>query len=248
MPEISPSKYLVQASWADVPHLSQKDKRELRASTEPHLLSAVTEGVPSLGAGAIYPIPLDEVLVDPFAIPKHWPRAYGFDVGWNRTAAVWGAIDRDSDVLFLYTEHYRAHAEPSVHSTAIKARGDWIPGVIDPAARGAAQRDGTRLIIEYQELGLNLTMAEKSSSAGIHAVWDRLATGRLRVFRSMRNWQAEYRIYRRTPEGKVVKEHDHLMDATKYLAISGLDMAVVKPADIFRQPVSQLPRLTRAGY
>ena len=204
--------------------------------------------MPSLGAGAIYPIPLDEVLVDPFPIPKHWPRAYGFDVGWNRTAAVWGAIDSDSDVLFLYTEHYRAHAEPSIHATAIKARGAWIPGVIDPAARGASQRDGSRLIIEYQELGLNVMMAEKSSSAGIHAVWDRLATGRLRVFRSMRNWQAEYRIYRRTPEGKVVKEHDHLMDGTRFLVISGLDIAIVKPQDVFRQPVSQLARLTRAGY
>ena len=150
-----------------------------------------------MGAGSIYPIPLDEVLVDPFPIPQHWRRAYGLDVGWNRTAAVWGAMDSDSDTLFLYTEHYRAHAEPSIHATAIKARGAWIPGVIDPAARGSSQRDGRRLIIEYQELGLNLTLAEKSASAGIHAVWDRLATGRLRVFRSMRNWQAEYRIYRR---------------------------------------------------
>ena len=178
--------------------------------------------------------------------PDHAFICNGFVV--SNTAAVWGAIDSDSDVLFLYTEHYRAHAEPSIHATAIKARGAWIPGVIDPAARGASQRDGSRLIIEYQELGLNLMMAEKSASAGIHAVWDRLATGRLRVFRSMRNWQAEYRIYHRTTEGKVVKVNDHLLDGTRYLVISGLDIAIVKPQDVFRQPVSQLARLTRAGY
>ena len=212
------------------------------------MLSAVEEGVPSMGAGSIYPIPLDEVLVDPFPIPQHWRRAYGLDVGWNRTAAVWGAMDSDSDTLFLYTEHYRAHAEPSIHATAIKARGAWIPGVIDPAARGSSQRDGRRLIIEYQELGLNLTLAEKSASAGIHAVWDRLATGRLRVFRSMRNWQAEYRIYRRSPGGKGVKGHDHLMDGTRFLVISGIAMAITKPPDIFRRPVSLSARLTKTGY
>lgn len=248
MPEVTPTKYIVQAGWDDVPHLSQQTKRELLDSIEPHLRDARTKGTPSLGSGAIYPIPLDQILVDPFPIPDHWTRVYGLDVGWNRTAAIWGALDDTNDVLYLYTEHYRAHAEPSAHAMAIKARGGWIPGVIDPAARGAMQRDGRRLIMEYQSLGLDIMPAEKAASAGIQMVWDRLATGRLIVFRNCQNWQAEYRLYRRNKDGLVVKENDHLMDATRYLVISGLQYAKTKPVDIFMPSKARTGALTKAGY
>lgn len=248
MPEVTPSKYLVQAGWDDVPHLDEKTKAELRASAEPHLLTSRTEGAPSLGAGAIYPIPLEEILVDPFKVPDYWHRIYGLDVGWNRTAAIWGALNRDTDVLYLYAEHYRGQAEPSAHVQAIKARGDWIPGVIDPASVGSGQRDGKRLIIEYQELGLNLMMAENSREAGLKMVWDRIATGRLLVFRSMRNWQAEYRIYRRDTEGKVIKNNDHAMDATRYLVISGLILAKTEPPKMMMGHNSMAGSLTKAGY
>ena len=53
-------------------------------------------------------------MVDPFELPLHWPRGYGLDVGWNRTAAIGGAHDRDTDVVYLWSEHYRGQAEPSV--------------------------------------------------------------------------------------------------------------------------------------
>lgn len=229
MPEVSPSRYMVQASWDDVPHLDAQTKEELLASTPPHLRAARTRGEPGLGAGAIYPIDLAEVLCDPFAIPPYWPRAYALDVGWNRTAAVWGAWDRTVDCLYLYTEHYRGQAEPSIHATAIKARGEWIPGVIDPAARGRQQKDGEQLLAVYLGLGLLLTPAQNAVEAGIYAVWERLSTGRLKVFRTLQNWQAEYRLYRRDENGKIVKAFDHLMDASRYLVLSGPAVATVQP-------------------
>ena len=230
MPEITASRYLVQCGWADIPHLTEKTKEELRSSTPPHLLDAVEFGNPSLGAGAIYPLALSEVLIDPIEIPPYWPRAYALDVGWNRTAALWGAWDRSVDVVYLYTEHYRGQAEPSIHATAIKARGDWIPGVIDPAARGRQQGDGQQLLHAYMSLGLNLTPAVNAVEAGIYAVWERLSTGRLKVFRTLMNFQAEYRLYRRDENGKIIKEFDHLMDAARYLIVSGLHVATVMPA------------------
>ncbi len=230
MPEITPSRYTVNASWEDVPHLDEQTKRELLDSTQPYLQDARAKGVPSLGAGAVWPIPLSDILVDPFAIPPHWPRSYGLDVGWNRTAAVWGAIDRAVDVAYLYTEHYRGKAEPSIHASAIKARGEWIPGVVDPASRGRGQRDGLQLMTDYVELGLDLAPAKNPRESGIHTVWERLSTGRLKVFSTMMNWQAEYRLYRRDDDGNIVKEFDHLMDATRYWVVSGIERAAVQPA------------------
>lgn len=229
MPAVSESRYLVQAGWSDVPHLDERTKRELLASTLPHLRDARSKGTPSLGAGAIYPVAESEITVPPFAIPRFWRRAYGLDVGWNRTAAVWGALDPADGTLFLYAEHYRGQAEPAVHAEAIKARGAWIPGVIDPASRGRAQTDGEQLLGLYRALGLTLTPADNGIEAGLFDVWERLSTGRLKVFSTCRNWLAEYRLYRRDDKGRIVKQFDHLMDATRYLVRSGLALAAVEP-------------------
>lgn len=229
MPEISPNKYLVQAGWDDVPHLDEAAKAKLISSYMPHERDARSKGKPSLGAGAIYPIEESEIVCRPFALPIYWPRAYGLDVGWNRTAAVWGAHDREVDCIYLYAEHYRGQAEPSIHAAAIKARGDWIPGAVDPAARGRSVDDGAQLLTMYRDLALRLAEADNSVEAGLYTVWERLSTGRMKVFDSMRNWLAEYRIYRRDPKGRIIKEFDHAMDATRYLAVTGIHNAVVKP-------------------
>jgi hypothetical protein len=74
-----------------------------------------------------------ELLVTPFAIPAHWPRVFGMDT-CGVTAAVWLAIDRENDSLYLYDCYKRDHPEPIVHASAIKARGAWIPGIADAAA------------------------------------------------------------------------------------------------------------------
>jgi hypothetical protein len=102
------------------------------------------------------------------------------------TAAVWAAHDYDSDTVDLYSEYYRSHAEPSVHAQAIQGRGDWIPGVIDPASRGRSQHDGEQLIKLYKDLGLqHLEVADNSVEAGIYEVWQRMPSGRLKVFRQV---------------------------------------------------------------
>jgi hypothetical protein len=229
MPEITPSKYMVNAGWDHVPHLDEKTKADLLASTPPHLRDARTKGLPSLGSGAIYPIPPSEITVAPFPIPAYWPRAYAMDVGWKRTAALWGAWDRSIGCWYMYTEHYRGQAEPSIHAAAIRARGEWIPGVIDPAARGRSQKDGEQLIYDYRQLGLNITPADNAVESGIYAVWELLSTGRLKVFSTLQNWLAEYRLYRRDEKGRIVKEFDHLMDCTRYLVVSGRQRAACQP-------------------
>ena len=118
-----------------------------------------------------------------------------------------------------------------MHADSIRARGDWIPGVIDPASRGRNQADGRQLLQSYIDLGLDLETAFNGVESGIYEVWQRLSTGRLKVFKSMSNWLFEFRLYRRDEKGHIVKSHDHLMDATRYLVMSGLDRAKVKPSD-----------------
>lgn len=216
------SKAVITAGWDHAPHISEAERARLLATCEPHLRDARSKGIPTIGAGAIYPMPVEDLVVDDFAIPKHWPEAYGFDVGWKASAAIWGAWDRDpgKDIIYLYREYKRGQAEPAVHTTAIKLPGAKLYGAIDPASRGRTQRDGERLYQDYIDLGLNLVKANKAVEAGLFEVWTRMTTGRLKIFRSLAKTIAEMRLYRRDDRGNIVKENDHLMDAMRYLVMT----------------------------
>jgi phage terminase large subunit-like protein len=237
--EPNPNRFVLTMGWEDAPHLSEESKAKLLASYPPHERDARSKGIPRLGSGAIYPVPESEILVADFEIPDHWPRMFGMDVGWNRTACVWGALDRTSDTIYLYAEHYRGQAEPAIHAASIRARGEWIPGVIDPASRGRSQVDGMQLLQMYKDLGLDLDVASNAVESGLYEVWTRLSTGRIKVFKSMGKWIEEFRLYRRDDKGRIVKENDHVMDATRYLAVSGPARAKTKPAprDESKRPV-----------
>ena len=200
------------------------------AAMPPHQRKARSKGVPSLGAGAIYPVDEEEFTVDDFEIPDHWLRFNALDVGWNATACGFFAWDREADCLYIYGVHKQGEEKPPVHAAVIKARGNWIPGVIDPAARGRSQRDGEKLMDEYVALGLDLSVADNSVESGILKVFMRLISGRLKVFRSCSQWFEEFRVYRRDEKGKIVKANDHLMDITRYGVASGTEVAITEPA------------------
>lgn len=223
------TRAVLMATWDDAPHLTLEMKKAMLDTYPAFQRDARSKGIPQLGAGAIYQMPESEFLVDPFEIPPHYARVYALDVGWNRTAALWGAYDRDTSTLYLYSEHYRGQAEPSVHANSIQSRGDWIPGVIDPAARGRTQDDGKQLLQMYRDLGLELTEADNGVEAGIYSVFERLSAGKIKVFRTLQNFMSEYRLYRRDDKGKIVKVNDHLMDDLRYLVASGITLAITKP-------------------
>lgn len=225
------AKIAVMVGWDDVPHLNEEAKVSILAGVPMYQRQSRSKGIPQLGAGAIYQIAEEDVRCAPFEIPKHYFKSYALDVGWNRTAALWFAEDRDTNTAYIYDEYYRGQAEPSVHAAAIKQRGEWIHGVIDPAAHGRAQKDGEQLFEIYTaQLGLDLENADNGREAGIAAVWERLSQGRLKVFASCANWFAEYRLYRRDERGQIVKKNDHLMDDTRYGVMSGLSRGRQEPA------------------
>lgn len=225
-------KWYIQAGWRDVPHIDEEEKRILIATTPPYQIQARTEGEPSLGAGAIYPIAESDIACDNFDPPASWPRAFGMDVGWNRTAVIWGARDPGSGRIYLYDEHYQGEGSPIVHAHAIKARGEWMPGVIDPAAAGASIIDGRNAMQQYVDLGIDLNSAKNAVDSGITEVWTLMVSGQLKVTSKCQNWFREFRKYHRDAKGsgKIVKRDDHLMDATRYLIVSGRDRMTCRPA------------------
>lgn len=210
-------KWVTICGWKDVPHIDEETKAKMLAATPPQLREARSEGKPTVGEGLVYPIDPKNVTIDDFQLPKHFQRLYGMDVGWNNTAALWGAWDKDNDIIYIYTEHKQGQAEPVIHAKAIKARGEWIKGAIDPAARGRSQIDGETLYMLYRKEGLKIFPANNAVEAGIFNVWERLSTGRLKIFKSCTMLLRELSLYHRDDKGKIVKSNDHLLDCLRYL-------------------------------
>ena len=101
--------------------------------------------------------------------------------------------------------------------------------MIDPASSGSNQVDGRKLIDIYGRLGLHLQPAVNAVEAGLTETWNLLVSGRLVVQEHLSNWRSEFRKYHRDEQGKIVKVSDHLMDATRYLIISGREHMKTPP-------------------
>ena len=229
------SRLVVGATWDNAPHLTDDAKASLWASIPEFQRDARSKGIPQLGSGAIYPFSESGIRVPDFDLPKHWPRAFGLDCALSGvTAAVWGALDRETNTLYLYSTYKRSQAETAVHAEAIKSRGAWIPGVGDAA--DVLDHDRTQFLALYRRHGLTLDLPDKAVETGIQSVYDRLSAGKLKVFASCTAWFEEFRIYRRDDKGKVVKQHDHVLDATRYLCRSGLQRMRVEPVKSVADP------------
>ena len=225
-------------SWDDAPHLSEATKLQMLNDLPPWQRLARSRGIPSIGSGVIYPIDPQDYTVQPIEIPANWKRLASLDVGWNRTACLWLAINPDDNVMYAYSEHYRGQAEPIIHAEAIKARGS-VPVVIDSAAHGRSQKDGEDLFTLYEQLGLTLYNANKSVETGLTTVWSALSFGKLKIFSSCTNLLTEMKTYRRDDKGVIVKSNDHLCDCLRY---------GVMTKDVAKDMVPKAPNQGPYGY
>lgn len=218
---------VVMCAWDDVPHLTEKSKAKLLANYKPHERQARSTGMPSITEGSVYPVDENDILCKPFPIPDHWPRVSGMDPGGmpngtGKHAGLFMAHDRQSDVIYFYSEYYRGWAEPSAHAAAMKARGSWIPCVSDDAQ---SIETGRSIIAVYKALGMKIRAAQKSDrDARIGALLDRFATRRAMIFTTCPNLLMEFRLHRVDEKGKYVGPC-HLLNCAEYIVQSGLQKA-----------------------
>ncbi len=222
-------KIAIQAGWSDVPHLSEAAKAEMLEAIPEYQREARKNGIPDLGPGAVYPMSPDDYITDRKPEPE-WPRCFGFDVGWNESAAVWLAFDREGATVYAYDEYFRGQAEPAVHAIAIRAKGGWIPGAVDPASAGSSQIDGRQLLEVYRELGLDLTEADNAVTAGTTKIWNLLSTGQLKIYRHLTHLLKQMKMYRRDEAGRIIKRDDHAVDALRYGVMTGPTIFKTAPA------------------
>jgi phage terminase large subunit-like protein len=219
----SPDRAVVKMTIDDVLHYTEEEKRRIIDSYPPHEREARAKGIPTLGSGRIFPIEDDAIMIAPFQIPAHWPRINGLDFGWDHpTAAVHCAWDRDSDCWYVVKAHRMREATPIIHAATIKPWGDWVPTAWPHDGLQHDKGSGDQLALQYANAGLKM-LAERATfddgsngvEAGLMDMLQRMQTGRFKVFSNLDDWFQEFRLYHRK-DGKVVKEMDDLMSATRY--------------------------------
>ncbi len=214
---------LVLMGLKEAQHISEEKRERIVASYPEHERKARTEGVPMLGSGRIFPLPRERISAVVPEIPAWWPRICGLDIGWDHpTAAVWCAWDRDTDTMWVYDCYREREQSVLVHSAVMRTKGDWIPVAWPHDALAHDKGSGEQISSQYRENGINMlphraTFKDGSNGveAGISEMLDRMKTGRFKVAPHLEEWFEEFELYHRD-NGKIVKERDDLISATRY--------------------------------
>ena len=253
MNNLQTGQSLTNATWDDASetvmsqrgqkgHLDEGVMQQILSSYSPHEREMRRYGRPSIGSGLIFPVNEENLMIDPIHIEDHWPRIAAIDFGWDHpTAVVWGAIDRDEDMFYVYDCYRMSKASPTVHAQAIRGRPHFIPIAYPHDGNRRDSMGNPGLANQYRNLGCNLMLDHftnppalgenkggNSIEEGIMAMLQSMENGKFKVFSTLSDWFEEFRMYHRKG-GKVVAIRDDIMSATRYafqsqrFAVSGKD-------------------------
>lgn len=219
----SPDRSVTVMTIEEAEHFSPEQRQKIVDSYPVHERDARTKGIPILGSGRIFPVAESSITCEPIEIPKHWYRLGAMDFGWDHPfAAVELAWDADQDVVYVIKAHRLREATPVVHAGAIRSWGALPWAWPRDGRRETLEGAGIALAEQYSAQGLDMIpvhaqFPDKSVSveAGLMDMLTRMETGKFKVFSSLLDWFEEFRLYHRK-DGKVVKEGDDLMSATRY--------------------------------
>lgn len=220
--EKSLDREVVTMTIDDVDHYTEEERQRIINSYPLHEREARAKGIPILGSGRIYPVQEEMILCEPFKIPSYFKQIGGLDFGWDHpTAAVRVVYDSDEDIMYLTSEYKVKEQTPIIHASHLRRWGEF-PWAWPQDGLQHDKGSGKRLMELYKDENLDMLkdsarFSNKSNSveAGIIELLDRMKTGRFKVFNNCLNWLDEFRLYHRK-DGKIVKENDDLLDATRY--------------------------------
>ena len=225
-----PKIHYQNVTWEQAPHLDRESREQLLKSIPIHERECRNKGTPMLGEGAIYPIGDEDIICEPMAIPKYFKHIAGIDFGVDHpTAVCWIAYDADCDTIYVYDVYRKRTVGGTTianHSNAINQRGNWIP-VAWP--HDGLQKDksgsGENLKDLYKKCNVKMLHISarinddkgggQSREAIIADCYERMTTGRLKVFSNLSMWFEEKRMYHRK-DNKIVDSKEDILSAMHY--------------------------------
>jgi len=222
--EKSPDRADIVMTIEDAEHIPAEERQRIIDSYPEHEREARTRGIPILGSGRVFPLPRSLIQCDPIEIPRHWAQIGALDIGWDHpTAAVKLAHDRDGDIVYITECYRRRNADVSTHVGALLPWGKHLPWAWPHDAFQHDKGSGEQIAHLYATHGLKM-LPDRAQfdddrgsgvEAGLFEMLDRMQTARLKVFSHLNDWFEEFELYHRK-DGRVVKERDDLMSATRY--------------------------------
>lgn len=223
-------KLITMVGWDDVPHLTEKAKAVAIKQIPEYLREAKTKGIPYLGEGRVFQFDLNQFVTEPFPIPEHYEQCFSVDPGVKNTAILWAAIDPDTKVTYITDEYAAHHLSIYVIADAIKAHGEWVPGVMDPFYSHLSSESTKPTIQLLKESGLDIEMVDRHKNnfkeGGIETIKVAFLTGKLRIFKTCRKLINQLHLYHRLDTGKTGNTPDDFVDSLRYLITGGLHRAI----------------------
>ncbi len=217
---------VIQMTLDDATFYTKEEREEIANQYSEVQREARVKGLPALGEGLVYPVPDEQIKIDPFPIPSYFRRLAAIDFGIGHpTAVVWIAHDPDSDTIYV-TDVYRGVSPLyAVHVDAILQRPKWIPVAWPHDGLKTEPKTGQTIADLYRKRGvmmLPISARYDDDSGGpqkkepaILEILGRMETGRFKVFAQLTEWFEEKNLFHRK-EGKVVALNDDVMMATIY--------------------------------
>lgn len=220
--EPSPGRRTTTMTIYDAGHYTKEEADAIVATYPEHERDARARGVPMFGSGLVFPISDETVAIEPVQLAEWWPRIGGLDFGWDHPfAAVELAWDRDRDIVYLTREHKVRQQTPEQHCAILK-KWTKMPWAWPHDGLQHDKGSGEQLAKHYKREGL-LMLGERATfsdgtfgvEAGLFDMLERMRSGRFKVFTTCQMWLEERRMYHRE-DGKIVKEFDDLISASRY--------------------------------
>jgi hypothetical protein len=229
----------IRAKSTDNPHLPADYVPMLRQQYSPEMQARFIDAeFTSLSGLVLYAWDPNTHIVDPFEVPRHWPKFRALDPGYtvDPAACLFAATDELGNV-FIFDEYYETGRVIREQAATIISRGyphqfEWT--VIDPSAARRTEDSGRSHVDLFAEAGLYCQEGPRSRrETGVEAVQGYLRpdpehfhpiTGhdnapRLYVFRTCKNFIDEISGWTYDNRGKPREKNDHLMDALRYLIL-----------------------------
>jgi hypothetical protein len=240
--DIKKGQALIIAAWEDAPHIADIPGRMelLLSHLQPYERDMRSKGLPLMGSGLIFPVPDDQIMIDPIPIPDHWKRINGMDFGWDHpTAVAFCAWDETADVFYVYDEFSESHTLPPIVASAIKHRGEWVPVIWPHDGMSIADKQTGKVLKQlYVDEGVNMRdtwftnpptpdkdgrtiegTGGNSVEGGLINMLTRMETGRFKVFSTCTEFFREKGIYHRknvNGQSQIVKLQDDVVSAVRY--------------------------------
>jgi hypothetical protein len=129
----------------------------------------------------------------------------------------------DSDIVYVTDAYKRKEATPLIHAASMRPWGKNLKFAWPHDGLQHDKGSGVQLAQMYRDEGLNMLQEHakfpdergNGVEAGLMEMLMRMESGRFKVFSHLTEWFDEFRLYHRK-DGKVVKEYDDILSATRY--------------------------------